>query len=77
MDKKLRKGDILLMQPAIILIVILFVFPLVYACKLIFTTPVYSENNQSIYTDGTYDMNTTPKPTAISSPKTGNRPAKF
>ena len=46
MDKKLRKGDILLMQPAIILIVILFVFPLVYACKLIFTTPVYSENNQ-------------------------------
>lgn len=55
MDKKLRKGDILLMQPAIILIVILFVFPLVYACKLIFTTPVYSENNQPTYTDGTYD----------------------
>lgn len=55
MSDKMKKGDWFLLLFSAVPIIILFIVPLFSAAQLIFTTPQYSDQGQSIYTNGTYD----------------------
>lgn len=55
MSEKINKSDYGMLMFAAIPIVVLFIVPLFFALKLVFTTPVKSVDGQSVYTNGTYD----------------------
>jgi len=54
MNEKLKKGDILLLLPSIIPILLLCIIPLFYALNLVFSSPV-GENGKAVYSNGQYE----------------------
>lgn len=55
MSQKINKSDYVMLLFSAIPVILLFLVPLLFALKLVFTTPAKSESGETIYTNGTYD----------------------
>lgn len=55
MNKKFKRGDFFMLLPAVSLILLLFIAPLLYSLVLAFSTPVVNESGEAAYTDGQYE----------------------